>query len=1011
MSASQAPDYAALYRVLAESTPDAIITIDERSVLQSVNPAGERLFGYSAADLVGSPLTRLMPERMRAPHAEGIARYLATGRRNIPWSALRLPILTRDGREVPAEISFGEFVADGRRMFSGIVRDVSDRLAAETRFVEVHEQLQGQALELEQQMEEAQTLSEELERSNEELLASGAGAVHALQEARASEARYRALVEAGSGMVWRADAAGRTMRAASWTTLTGRSNDDADWMAAIHPDDRARAGELWAMAFASHSPYEMDYRLQMNDGEYRWYHVRGVPVFHDDGAVMEWIGNYTPVDLGPLRARRLLALAAGLSEEATPDAVAEVIFVEGLAALGAEAGSLATVHEADGVAAGFEIVRFSGYAEDVVRRYQRSPLNPGRPLTEAILTRRPVLVPSATDLQARFPDAAAEMIAMGYPAFAVVPVVHGDHVLAALNFSFRRPQAFDEGSRTYLETVGQLCAQALVRARLFESEREARARSETIVRAIRDGFAAMDSNLRYTYVNPAAEAMLARDAAEMLGRTPWEVAPGTEDSPFVQAYRASLADQRPRTVELQSVMTGTWLEVHVHPAPGSLTLIFQDVTERRQNRRDAEFLSEAGRVLGSSLDYEATLETLVLTVVPELADWCVVDLVDLMEEAPAIAWPPVTHRIALRHADPSRTNVGLELGRRFPPTWEEGELMTRVIKYGETGFVPKVTDEMIMVTARNAEHLELMRQFAIASVLIVPLQARGRILGAMTLCMTDSGRRFSERDRALAEELGRRAGFAVDNARLYRAAMQARVEAERANKAKSDLLAKVSHETRQPVHATIGWTDTLDLGIYGPITAEQGDALRRIKQNQERLLSVLNDLLDMSRIEAGKLDLRLASVALDELLEAVEGAVLPQVRAKSLRYESSCQLAGLAVYADRDHLAGILTNLLSNAVKFTPAGGSITVSCRDGGADVVIDVADSGMGVAEALHERIFEPFFQVDSGFTRTTSGAGLGLAISREAARAMKGDIVVRSEPGLGSTFSLILPKSSAS
>jgi signal transduction histidine kinase/PAS domain-containing protein len=777
--------------------------------------------------------------------------------------------------------------------------------------------------------------------------------------------------------------------------------------AAIHPDDRERVLRDWAGALTARAVYDVEYRLQLKSGAYRWFHVRAVPVYDWQGALVEWIGTMVAVDLGPLRARRLLALAAGLSQAATPEAVAEVIFVEGLGVLGADAGSFATVHEENGAPAGFEIVRATGYDDAVVRRYQRAHLRPDRPLTRAILTRRPVLVPSAAELEASFPAAAGEMVAIGFPAFAVVPVVYGDQVLAALNFSFRQPQAFDESTRTYLETVGQLCSQALVRARLFASEQEARTGSERIVRAIRDGFVAMDRDLRYTYVNPAAEAMLARPASEMLGRTPWEVAPGTEGSPFVVAYRAALADQRPRSVELPSVMTGTWLEAHIHPAPESLTVIFQDVTERRLSRRDAEFLAEAGRVLGSSLDYEATLDTLVRTAVPELGDWCAVDLV---QESPDEEWPPRVRRIALLNADPSRTALGLELAERFPPTWADHELMTRVLRHGETGFVPIVTDEMIVTGARNAEHLDLMRRFAISSVLMVPLRARGRTLGALTLCMTESGRHYSARDCALAEELGRRAGFAVDNARLYQTAERTRVEAERANQAKSDLLAKVSHETRQPVHATLGWIDTLDMGIYGTLSPEQRDALRRIKQNQERLLSLLNDLLDMARIEAGKLELRLARVPLVALLEAVENAVLPQMRAKSLRYESVSQDPELALQADADHLAGILTNLLSNAAKFTPAGGRVTVDCAADDARVTILVVDSGIGIPASLHERVFEPFFQADSGFTRTTSGAGLGLAISREAARAMGGDIALVSEEGQGSTFILTLPRSPA-
>jgi PAS domain S-box-containing protein len=956
------------------------------------------MFGYAATELVGGSLQRLMPERMRARHAGGIARYRTTGERHIPWSGLRLPVLTSDGRELPVEIAFGEFVANGRRIFSGILRDVSEQLAAEAARRSLNEVLTSQALELEQQVEEAQALSEELEEANERLIAGN-------EALRQGEARYRALVEAGAGKVWTVQADAGAVDAAFWTELTGQSlADDPDsWIDAIHPLDRERARASWENALATRTPYDAEYRLRLGSGGYRWFHVRGVPVLDAQGTLREWVGQFSDVDLGPVRARRLLALAAGLSEAATPEAVADAIFREGLAVLGGDAGSLAIVHEDDGHPTGFELVRTAGYDEQVVRHYQRSPLRPGRPLTEAILSRRAVLVDSAVALEARYPDPAAEMIAMGYPAFAVVPVLEGDRVLAALNFSFRSSQAFDDGIRTFLETVGRLCAQALVRARLFESEQTARTRSETIVRAIRDGFIVLDREFRYIYVNPAAEAMLGKSAGALLGRVLWEVFPGAEGGEFARAFRAAFADQEPRRVEAESASLGGWLEANLYPAADTLTVIFQDVTERRMQRRDTEFLAEIGRVLGSSLDYEATLQTLVRAAVPELGDWCAVDIV---AEASVGEWPPTIDRVAVHNADPRRTETGLELARRYPPAWSEQEPMTRVLRYGETVFIPRVTDDMIVAGARDESHLDLVRRFGVTSVLLVPLQARGRMLGALTLCMTESHRHYTERDRALAEELGRRAGLAVDNAQLYRTAERARVEAVRANQAKSDLLAKVSHETRQPVHATIGWSDTLKLGIYGTLTAEQHEALQRITQNQDRLLSVLNDLLDMSRIEAGKLDLRPADVRLDELLESVEGTILPQMRAKEIEYASSVIEPDLAVHADRDQLAGILTNLLSNAVKFTRQNGHVTVTCSAAGSQVAVRVADDGIGIPHDALERIFEPFFQVDSGLTRTTTGTGLGLSISRETARAMGGEITVESVEGHGSVFTLVLP-----
>jgi len=286
----------------------------------------------------------------------------------------------------------------------------------------------------------------------------------------------------------------------------------------------------------------------------------------------------------------------------------------------------------------------------------------------------------------------------------------------------------------------------------------------------------------------------------------------------------------------------------------------------------------------------------------------------------------------------------------------------------------------------------------------VPLLHDGRGFGAITLGFPHP-MRFDEHERALLDALGQHCAQAMVRARAMDAERDARDEAERANQAKSELLAKVSHETRQPVHASIGWVDTLEMGLSGPVTDAQREALRRIKQNQLRLLSVLNDLLDISRIEAGRLELRMRDVALAEVADGVESAVAPQVAAKRITLRFDRPAADVAVRADVDQLVGIMTNLLSNAAKFTPEGGEIAVTVTPREGVVRIAVRDTGIGIPGHLLDRVFEPFFQVESGFTRKAVGTGLGLAISREAARAMGGELTVESELGRGACFTVEL------
>jgi signal transduction histidine kinase len=319
------------------------------------------------------------------------------------------------------------------------------------------------------------------------------------------------------------------------------------------------------------------------------------------------------------------------------------------------------------------------------------------------------------------------------------------------------------------------------------------------------------------------------------------------------------------------------------------------------------------------------------------------------------------------------------------------------------------TGEIIYVEDRAAEEPQTFdgapTGYGSDAWAIVPLLHDGESLGSIALGF-GSARSFSSEDRVLVEALATQCAQAMERARLLESERAARRDAESANLAKSELLAKVSHETRQPVHATVGWTETLAMEIQGPVTEGQREALRRIKQNQSRLLAVLNDLLDMSRIEAGKLELRITDVMVAQVIDAVDSAVAPQMRARDIRYDFCRPPETLVMRADHGQLLGILTNLLSNAAKFTPPGGQVSVDCRREGGRVVVAVCDTGIGITPELHERVFEPFFQVDAGFTRTTTGTGLGLAISREAARAMGGELTLSSAPGDGSIFSIWLP-----
>ncbi|HVX40084.1 MAG TPA: histidine kinase dimerization/phospho-acceptor domain-containing protein, partial [Gemmatimonadaceae bacterium] len=207
----------------------------------------------------------------------------------------------------------------------------------------------------------------------------------------------------------------------------------------------------------------------------------------------------------------------------------------------------------------------------------------------------------------------------------------------------------------------------------------------------------------------------------------------------------------------------------------------------------------------------------------------------------------------------------------------------------------------------------------------------------------------------------------------------ARDEAAAASKAKSEFLATMSHELRTPLNAIAGHVQLIELGIYGPVTDEQRAALDRIDRSQRHLLGLINDILNLAKIEAGRVEYRIADVGVAELLADIGPMIEPQIRARSLHYRVDGPAAGVTIRADKDKVEQILLNLLSNAAKFTPPGGSIEVTCAtraDRANLVFIRVTDTGIGIPEDKLASIFEPFVQVSSGPTRPAEGTGLGLA-----------------------------------
>ena len=415
----------------------------------------------------------------------------------------------------------------------------------------------------------------------------------------------------------------------------------------------------------------------------------------------------------------------------------------------------------------------------------------------------------------------------------------------------------------------------------------------------------------------------------------------------------------------------------------------QLLAERQVERDRALFLSDISILLASSLNYKTTLNRVARLAVPTIADWCFIDLIESESKV---------SRVSVAHADPSQSELAREV-LKYPPKSNLQHPPAKVIAEQKPLLISDFTDEMFRQSAQNPEHERVMRATGLLSIVVVPLVARQHTLGAITFITSAySGRRLNADDLAFAEEIARRASQAIDNARLYN-------KAQIANRTKDEFLAVLSHELRTPLNPILGWCQLLSQGNLSQAQIKQG--IEIISRNANLQTQLIGDLLDISRIERGKLQLQLCPLDLQTVINNAVETVRLAANESAIEIETDLPDRAIKVNGDRTRLQQVVWNLLSNAIKFAPSNSTVTVRLAVVDRQAQIQVRDEGQGIEPEFLPHVFDRFRQADNAPTRNFGGLGLGLAIVRLLTE-MHGGSVKAQSPGInrGATFTVTLP-----
>ncbi|MGZ6433410.1 MAG: ATP-binding protein [Pseudobdellovibrionaceae bacterium] len=413
--------------------------------------------------------------------------------------------------------------------------------------------------------------------------------------------------------------------------------------------------------------------------------------------------------------------------------------------------------------------------------------------------------------------------------------------------------------------------------------------------------------------------------------------------------------------------------------------ITRDITEAKRIEKEQKFLTEFSSVLASSLDYENTLENIVKLAVRDLADFCIIYLVEEKNEI---------RRLKARSRDSSKTWI-CELLMNTPFEQKNPGLLAKVLETQSELLIEHLSSEIIPPLSHGEEHLQVLNAMSIQSFMAIPLLIYGKLIGVITFISSSPSHFYGAKDLRLAKEIAYHAQFSIENARLYR-------EAQQAVKTREEVLAIVSHDLKNPL-AAIEIIAKLLPRLNPKDLGQLSDFAHRIQYSVEQMNKLIGDLLDFAKVQSGTFSIERFQENTREVLLPVTEALRPLAEAKRKHLEVSIPSELPPIDCDAFRIRQVLSNLLGNALKFTPEEGSVRVAARAEKSGVLVSVSDTGPGIQSEQLPKVFDRFWQAQE---TKHLGSGLGLAIAKGIMEAHGSKIWAESQVGKGSSFYFIIP-----